>query len=412
MFLKFKKNLAKSRFVLIVFVSFLLSSILIGIWSANYINPLGGLENGTWRNSRITNLQSYVKNISYTWDSKHYTNIAESGYKEMPHYAFFPLFPAEIRLIHNLTFKQISISTSAFIASAINSLILCFVVYLFYIEFIAKDRDQKQSKKLLLLTLLLPFSLFFWVPYTESLFISLLLICFGLIFKHTDNPRLIWLLSIFTFLLGLTRSIGVMFSVSIVAWVILNHKFYREKLVRLIPVILAIIANVAGLVSFLYFGYLKTGNFWISREVQKFWGRSSTINIFEPILNNFNVLISKEAFLKSCDGYLDCLNGWYYTGIAIALFLAILAITLKTYWKNKMFVTLTVFSVLAFVLPLSSNSTGSINRYILACPIYLLLLPKILLDKIPEEYHYILFSVLSIGQGVLFVMYTGHFWVG
>jgi hypothetical protein len=412
MFSYLKKILPKSGFILVVASAFLAISVIIGLWSANYINPLGGLENGRWRESRIRDVKSYVKNISYTWDSKHYTDIAESGYSNDTLYAFFPLFPAEIRLVQNLTLNRFAISTSAFLTGAINSIILCAVIYLFYLKFIIDNTQAKQAKKLLVLTLLLPFTLFFWVPYTEALFISLLLICFGLLFRQSQNPRLIWVLPIFTYLLSLTRSVGVMFSVGIVFWVILNYKFYWGKFSRIIPIILAILSSVGGILTFLYFGLLRTGNFWISRDAQKFWGRGSNLNIFEPIMNNLQVMVNEEAFIKSCNGFLDCLNGAYYTGIGIVLFLITLALVLKLYWKNKMYLTLAFFSTLVFILPLTSNSTGSINRYILVCPIYLILLPKILLDYIPEDYHHLLYSVLAMIQGVMFMMYTGHYWIG
>ena len=102
------------------------------------------------------------------YDAIHYISIAKNGYTKEALYAFFPLYPLSIRLVHHII---PSYKVTAMLLSNLFSLLSAFVLY--------KMIDNKK-KKILAITLLLfsPILAYTTIGYTESLYLLLTITSF------------------------------------------------------------------------------------------------------------------------------------------------------------------------------------------------------------------------------------------
>lgn len=210
------------------------------------------------------------------WDGQHFLNIAENGYIYEHSVAFFPLYPAIVRLLHAIALSSISY-------------ILCGVLLNFFLFNIATIYLYKLSmivfaghKQLALLTCLFysinPASVFFSAVYTESIYAALTLASLF----YLLSGRLI-LATLLLYLTSLTRSNGVLncayFVYFYLRWYV-EDSFYEKKnstaptLIQLVTSFiqkrnlrrstllvarstLAILAVLCGFFCFQYFVYLK-----------------------------------------------------------------------------------------------------------------------------------------------------------
>lgn len=420
--MNFKKILANNLYPLIVAITILVLTTFIIIWSSAYINPMGGIPS-IWRDSKITDLQTYTLNIGKTWDTRNYTTLVHKGYRNSSIFAFFPLLPMQIWATSKIT--SLSPEISAILVSIFNYLIFVLILYQFlrrYLQF--KGLESTISLNSILLTILfLPFSLFWSLAYTESIFTAILLAIFYIIFLNKSTKLVYWcFIPILAFLLTLTRSTGVMLA-PVFIFIILNkiivglktQKFkeiIKSQWKQFSILILATITNIAGLLSFMYYGYLKTGDFWKSRNVQADWGRGSTWNIFKPIYNNFVPLVDKTELNKICNGYTDCYYSLGYTFVGAIIIFICLMLSLRYFTKTTLDRSMILFSVLASILPLTTDLMMSFNRYIIIAPIYFLFLPILLHRFIPKEYINILQMVFIMIQTVFIIFFGSHFWIG
>ena len=106
------------------------------------------------------------------WDAPHYLRIAEVGYREEGEdrlfIVFFPLYPLAIRALH---FVIPSYFVDALIVSALAS-----VAAGYFLQALARlDGDEEEGTRSLWYFFLFPTAYFLALPYTEALFIALVL---------------------------------------------------------------------------------------------------------------------------------------------------------------------------------------------------------------------------------------------
>ncbi len=407
-----------------LFLTIFLITVLVvaGLWVGPFLSPNTVVP---VRGGQSLQYSNWVEFISTTWDSAHYLNIAQNGYSGSL-FAFFPLFPTEIRLIRLLFFNLISWNLAMIFAGFINFLLLGIVLHKFISVFTQRYNLNINPGKVLTTALLLPFAFFWVLPYTESLFLSLLVIGLYVLFFGKKLTTLALLVPV-SFLLSLTRSAGLFFVIA-PAVVVLNdffvsggfklknvfQKIKTEKF-RFLILLLAMSASVAGLLSFMLYGYYKTGDFWISKQVQAEWGRGSTLMVWEPLINAFRAL--KDQFFQMLDGNPVSYYWFFYDMYVVSgifLFFISLATSLLFYKKTKSMEVLVfvIISIISFVLPLTSNSFESLHRYIATTPVYFLLLPVVLNKVLPEEAIGFMNFIYFFVWIVLSTLYSGHYWVG
>lgn len=127
----------------------------------------------------FTGLTGHLNRVLSTADSSWYISIAEHGYAKrefdasrQENWAFFPLFPVLLRALFPLTHSHV--------VSGVLVGNFCFFAALYVLWNFANlaGYDDPSKVKAIWLLALFPTSYFFAAPFTESLFLLLVLLCF------------------------------------------------------------------------------------------------------------------------------------------------------------------------------------------------------------------------------------------
>lgn len=462
----------KFPFLIALFVTILV--IIVTVMTANISEPLVNKLAGHSTVS-IKKFGLFWNNFGYIWDGAYFVNIAQNSYSNINPvavvknevFAFFPLFPLEIKFFSSLF--NLEAINSILIASWINIVLFCICLYKLFTKYIQTfDIKNISSKLLLVVSLVLPFNFFYFVPYTESLFVFLL--CGIMIvllnfysYKPCGNTKLnnFWinyLLPILCFLISLTRSPGIVVSLLLfIALVGINiaplfslllinskipklhpnssmeekqYKIDKLKFFSLLRnylqgvgklllnlksnlklfwkinliLISSIITNILGLILFLFYGYTQTGNFWISRDIQANWYRGFNPNIYETVTNQTNQLFLFGRLEKTQD---------YYNVLAIFLTIVCTVVVIKYFPKNWFNFGILLLSLVFALLPLSTGILFSYSRLFIICPVYFLLLPIFITKYI--TYKPVFYTLIAIMCGFniyLLGLFSIYSWIG
>lgn len=289
------------------------------------------------------------------WDAGWYRSIIERGYNTnynmnfdgQANWAFFPLYPMIIKLIHliipiNINILGSIISTLFFIASLTMS-------YLYIIE------TRENSKEGLFFIIIMTFgiySFYFSVLYTESLYVFLLVT--SLYFLHKRNYLLV---GIFGALLSATRNMGVMLVFAVAVQYLYDYFKNNKSIKKFLSdtfkntnLILGVSLIPLGL--FLYMSYLwrLLGDPMAFSNVQIAWARK--------ISNPINSLIS--AYTKGGVLAVSYVLLWVvFTFVCIVWLIA-----------NKRYAE-SILGIIFILIPLSTGFQ-SIPRYIIGSFVYYL----------------------------------------
>lgn len=198
------------------------------------------------------------------WDACWYQRIATVGYRpEDPSVAFFPLYPLLMRLVSiplagNLTLSGLAVSGVAYIAA---------VTGLY--QLVALDFDEEIARRAVLYLSVFPVAFFLFAPFTEALFLAL--VVWTLLLAR--RRRWGWVM-VTALLLGLTRTQGILIGLPLAYEV---YRYWRERQGprRLFP---AAITPVAPFYGFLLFiSYSKTDTGWTTFQAQTRWGLTARL---------------------------------------------------------------------------------------------------------------------------------------
>ena len=121
---------------------------------------------------RNTPVSDVLLEVLNRWDSTNYERIAEVGYRaegqDRLFIVFFPLYPLTIRMVH---FFIPSYFVSALVVSGVASVAAGFLIQ----ALVRLDSDEEEASRSLWYLFLFPTAYFFVVPYTEALFVALVL---------------------------------------------------------------------------------------------------------------------------------------------------------------------------------------------------------------------------------------------
>ncbi|MBC7474313.1 MAG: hypothetical protein H7263_08480 [Candidatus Sericytochromatia bacterium] len=119
-----------------------------------------------------TPVSELIFQVAYKWDARSFLYLSQYGYTnigdERNFLAYFPLYPAMVNIFHYLT---VTYMASALFVSFIASV---FAGY-FLQKLVLIDSDEEQANKSLWFFYLFPTAYFLTQPYTESLFIALII---------------------------------------------------------------------------------------------------------------------------------------------------------------------------------------------------------------------------------------------
>jgi hypothetical protein len=351
----------------------------------------------------ITNCFTAPRTCILSWmhyDVLAYIDIAMHGYTRAAATAFFPLWPL---LLHSLGFLAGGSVTRYYLLGIILANILFYlalvILYLLSYELF----DHAVAEKALLYLAFAPFALFFFIGYTEALFLLLCLATFLFLQRGSKySGWRNWLLAgICGFLASLTRSQGFLlvlpYVIVFASRYILAGKLYltswREKILSLAPIVLM----PAGVgVYMLYLWHTKGDPFLFSQVESKDWGRTSSF----PWVGIYYAV--KALFVPTTLQALNAINL-----VSVIVPLIILAIG----WR-RIPVHYSLFALLLIVFTLcyplgTANALTSIPRYMLV-----VFPATIIAASWKNRKLETLFIILSLSIFTLnVILFVHHYWV-
>jgi Gpi18-like mannosyltransferase len=270
------------------------------------------------------------------FDGVHYLSIATKGYTDNER--FFPLFPILINSLSVIFRNQFFVGL--FISNV--CLLLCLIV--FY-KLICFDYPKKTALWSIIFFIIFPTSFYFVGIYAESLFLLLTLLSFYY------SRRRQWLIaSFFAFLLTITRPIGIIiFPVLIYEFIVIEKKLSAK--------ILPIFIVPFGIIGYAFYNLKKWGDALYFLKAQADLGNSRTVTSIilfpQTIYRYFKILstIPNQQY------------EWWIALLELSFFFFTVFI-LYVAWRKKIRTSYLLFSILAFLIPISSGTFSGLPRYV------------------------------------------------
>ncbi|WP_409340721.1 mannosyltransferase family protein [Paenibacillus sp. MBLB4367] len=309
--------------------------------------------------TEVMNLYDFVK-----FDTFSYLKIATQGYDNVrmdePHTAanwvFFPLYPLLIFL-----FGKIFWFDPALVGIILSNLFLFVSLVYLYLIGLQRGLSDRQAKSVLFLILLYPSSLYFSVPYTESLF--LMLSAAAIYHACSKQYALAFLaasLSTVTRVPGFINLAFVLGTIVLDEGFRINKRYWRWGLY-----------SVLSLVPMgLYLLHMKslTGDLLAPfHEQSNNWYRYTTT----PFKNFIGYL--KNPYFSTPDGWDNGLIAFVVSSAIFIVYIAFFIVRFKTMIKDLRELLFYVYGALLIVIPFSSQPLFlvSVVRYMMVCiPLY------------------------------------------
>lgn len=387
-----KKSLVtESRYIGIFalwFIGILLFSLIATKILPNQKDYLGG------------GLSNYLK-LPLFWgfsnfDGEHYVSIAQNGYAPLQHF-FFPVYPLLIRIIstvlgHSLFLYNLSGILVSFVSTAV------FLVGL--VQLLKIDYSEKVTELTILLLVLSPASFFFFMVYTESLFLALAVWCFYFTRRRLFLPAVI-LASIAsaTKVVGFSLGIAILFEILAPSWPMKN---VLEVVKKNIKELLLVLFSTTGLFAYMAFLQKETGDALVFLHKISVFGdqRSSTL------------ISLPQVFYRYVFKIIPNLTNYWPTTFTTLLEFAVAVIFLlicifsfrtlrKSYW---------IYLVIGFLVPTLAGSFSSLPRYVIVLfPAFLYL--ATLFENKKKEYTYIVFAIFGLLQIISLMLFFRGYWL-
>ena len=278
------------------------------------------------------------------WDCGWYLSIINDGYDKVPHgypegnvanWPFFPLFPILVSGL-KLILPINSINTALLLNNGL-FFALVIILYQYVKPLIGEDRAFKGVAAFCFI----PFTIYLSIPYSESLYLTLLFL--GLTYINKQK----YLMAVICgMLLSVTRNGGVFFVIIFITHYIsmLLCKIDDKELVikKVINLVLAVLAFPVLFELYCLYLYFITGDALAFVHIQRGYGRIVGRSPIETIISIY----------QSPDPYtIYCL---------VALFAGVLS----SIWliKRKMF-GMGLFSLFPLVLTLYTGNLSGMSRY-------------------------------------------------
>jgi Gpi18-like mannosyltransferase len=226
------------------------------------------------------NQQDSFLGIWKRWDAIHYLKIAENGYTAVGEdrflIVFFPLYPLAVRCVSFLTGEYLF---AGFVVTGIASIALGLLLR----ELVKLDHSERAARLAVLFLFIFPTSYFLHIPYTESLFLALVVGCFFAARKH------LWLTaSILAGLACMTRINGLILIPALAFEVLAEYRETRKFNRRWLFLVIA----PAGFGLYLGLNYVLAGSPTTFLTYQnEHWHRYFRVpweGIYETYKNIFN----------------------------------------------------------------------------------------------------------------------------
>lgn len=283
----------------------------------------------------------WYERISSNWYPK-INDIQDLGYShgndfKQSEWAFFPFYPGLNRFTCNIL--QIPFNISGLIWSLVFST-LTFIGFFWFCELLIKDISKAFYATLIFM--IFPFHYYFSMMYTEAVFLTFLIYSFIAIYYKKELVLLVLLIP-----LTLVRPNGLFMMIPLYLFFLETHKVIIDKCViwpklfRKDIMLTSLIFLTAPICFILYcmYQYNMTGQYFAFSIAQIGWYKKLTF----PLL----------SFCRSCN-FQSQFNSFY----TLAVFI------LSIYCFKRFSLSLNVLIWLSLLIPLSSGSMVSMQRYI------------------------------------------------
>ena len=335
------------------------------------------------------------------YDVSSYINISMQGYVSARATAFFPLFPLLLRLPGTLLGGSIfDYYVAGIVLSNVFFLFASVILYLLVEDLF----DASTARNALFYTAFAPYALFFFIGYTEALFLLLCLLTFFYLHRAAQNQSLLywWLAGLCGFLAALSRSQGLLLTMPF--FVVYGQHFFfarkfhdstwGNKILALLPIVLI----PMGLAMYMLYLWKTQGDPFLFSTAQIVdWGR---LPLTFPLVTIYYVV--QAIFVPSGLQVLNILN---LVSILIPIFGLIIG------WKRiplhySLFALLLI--ILATIYPLGTqNALTSVPRFMIVVFPTTIIFASI---KWPRFDRYYLALTLPIFALNIF-LFVNHYWV-
>ena len=290
----------------------------------------------------LVNVPPPWRQVTSNWDTGWYLTIINDGYQTLvngeTNLAFFPLYPVMIRLISRLGPDPVAVGVAVSLT--------CFLAALFLLRtLVAEKLSEEIARHTLLLLVFWPFSFYFGLVYTESLFLLLVVGAF-----YCAHRGRWWLAAVCAGLAGATRAVGVFVAVAVV--LAYFEKEWRPTVKSTATIAALAATGLSGLAAFMIFLKVHTGSFLAFLEAQKFWpNRANGISGLRWIPT---VLQTRPS------------ASWDFALVVIYMVPMVLFLALALYVLVRIDIVWGGFCLLVLLAPVPTGSLQSTNRYVLA----------------------------------------------
>ena len=386
--------------------------LIVFIWRVcleainQFIVPLIGSYGG---------VSSFIDGITRwgSWDGNWYLGIVTTGY----HYnsviastvqqnvAFFPGFPFVVRMFHDIF--RLSYLYSGLLINFLLTVGIVFIACELYVIFCQKynHTNQKQADTKLtniwpvIIVLSLPTVFFFAAFYADALLVFCLMsaIYFGLKKKYLMS-------AIFAGLATGVNPIGVVAAPAILIMFIEQELVLKNSIKSIIKkyflkLIAISLLSINGIIFYMLYLWYRFKDPLAFYKSEKAWGRASSSSFFSNMSNIWHAyyphFFNLTYFGNAKFEYLIALSDMILP--FLALIILIISIHKKVWW-------LFTYTLILILLPISTGSLGSLNRFALGLIPALIFIYALLSKKI-IKYIWIPISLMAITQIIFIVIF-------
>jgi len=366
------------------------------------------------------NPRNLIPNGLIRWDSPWYIDIAQNGYqldRPVNTTAWFPLYPLLIRFTSLLTGN---ISTSGLYVSNI-----CFLIALFYLYALTRDEfDDGTANRTVFYLASAPTAFFFSAVYTESTFLLLLVLCF-----YYSRKQKWWLVAIAGALASATRPQGFLVAVFIFLeslwqqgicflpkpWNLKSQVAILGEDLKKVPAawqgILASIFSLTGLFAYMIHLNQRFGDPLRFVHVMESWNKTISFDWPLKLIQNiqaqhrigippFPYQINSFWFLRG-----EIESFWYLIDtLTVFVFLPLIILVLLKFRPSYGW-----FTLLTFLMPLTTGNTTSMQRYVVV------IVPCFFLMALWGKRNWVDRLIMGISlplQAYFLVLFSHRFWAG
>jgi hypothetical protein len=311
------------------------------------------------------------------WDAAFYGDIARGGYDSVGRdgLRFFPLLPLAGRAVGLLPFVD---ARGGVVVVANLSVLVAAVLLVRLVTLETGDRGLAARSVTLLL--LAPHAFVFVMGYAESLLCALALAMFlGL------RRERWWLAALAGFGAGLCRPVGVLLVLPALVEAVRAGRRHRGPRTRLVAPVVATIAPVAGLASYLLWARDRTGDLWLVVRLQNDRTlRGGTASPFTSVGHALHELVSGDRV------------GYGLHAVTAAVVLVLLVVVAR-----KLPFSYTVYAGASALVAFCAHNLDSVERYSLATFPFVIAASMLLRRSTIERAVYLLLAGGLVAASVL-----------